>query len=92
MELCRQYGRNGGLLRRTRKAGLVRVRQRQGFATYGAGFSLAEIGELTPSSYQESQIGYVDAKFFPKLIGAHHIHSNGKYSVYDYCKCENLYY
>lgn len=82
-------GRNAGLLRLP-DGTPVRSRQRQGFDQYGAGFSLARIAELTPSTFREEQIAAVAPDFFPKLQGCHHLFSNGKYTVYDCVRTEPL--
>ena len=81
--------RNAGLLRLPDGAP-VRSRQRQGFDLYGAGLSLAKITELTPASFREERIGEITPDFFPKLQGCHHLFSNGRYTVYDFVRTENL--
>jgi hypothetical protein len=80
-------GRNGGILDVVSKFP-VRVRQKQGVNSYGCGLTLARITELTPSSFSEQEIGQIFPNFFPNLNGCHHIHSNGKYTVYDYARNE----
>ncbi len=82
-------GRNGGILD-AESMSPVRGRQKQGFALYGAALSLAKITNLTPSSFCEQEIGRVLPNFFHKIKGCHHMHSNGKFTVYDYCRFENL--
>ncbi len=82
-------GRNAGFLRLA-DGTPVRSRQRQGFDLYGAGFSLARIAELTPSTFREEQIAEVSPDFFPKLQGCHHLFSNGQYTVYDFVRTEGL--
>lgn len=80
-------GRNGGLLAdegdRT-----YRVAQRAGFRTYGDGFAIFRIDELTPDSYRETLVREVRPDFFPNLSGTHHIHSRGGLTVYDFSKDE----
>jgi hypothetical protein len=82
-------GRNGGILDIESKFP-VRVRQKQSFNSYGCGLTLARITEITPSSFSEQEIGQILPNFFPKIKGCHHIHSNGKYTVYDYVRIETL--
>jgi hypothetical protein len=68
----------------------VRGRQKQGFNAYGVALTLARITELTPSSYREEEIGQVSPNFFANIERCHHMHSNGKYTVYDYLRTETL--
>ena len=82
-------GRNGGILDIESKFP-VRVRQKQGFNAYGCGITLARITDITPVSFSEQEIGQILPNFFPKIKGCHHIHSNGKYTVYDYVRTETL--
>ncbi len=80
-------GRNGGLL--TDEEGRTyRVAQRAGFRTYGDGFAILRIDELTPDSYRETLVREVRPDFFPNLAGTHHIHSRGGLTVYDFSKDE----
>ncbi|MCL1595758.1 MAG: hypothetical protein M3132_15560 [Actinomycetia bacterium] len=81
--------RNGGLLDRASNEP-VRCRQAQGFNAYGASLSLAAISELSPTSFEESEIGQILPDFSPGLEGCHHLDSNGAYTVYDYVRRETL--
>ena len=79
--------RNGGIL--DVSVGFpVRCRQKQGFNLYGASLTLARITDLTSNSFSEKNIGQILPNFFPKIKGCHHIHSNEKYTVYDYVRYE----
>ena len=78
-----ETGRNGGILD-AQAACPIRVRQRHGFGQYGAGASLARITDLTPTTFEEREIGTIETNFFPGIKGFHHLHSNGEYTVYDY--------
>ncbi len=80
-------GRNGGLLR-SADGEVFRVRQQQGFARYGSALSIAQITNLTPSSFEERQIHEIRPNFFPRLKGCHHMHSNGRYTAFDFLKIE----
>ena len=51
-----EIGRNGGILDVDGKSP-IRVRQKQGFNSYGSSLTLAEIVDLTTSSYREQEIG-----------------------------------
>jgi len=82
-------GRNGGLLD-SEDDFPVRVRQKQGFNSYGASLSIAKITNLSTSSFREQEIGQIFPNFFSKLEGCHHIHSNGEYTVYDYVRSETV--
>ena len=81
--------RNGGILY-GKNGGIVRCRQKQDFNQYGASLSLAEITELTPSSFKEQEICKILPNFLPKIKGCHHIHSNGDFTVFDYVHVKNL--
>lgn len=82
-------GRNGGIIDLESNSP-VRVRQKQGFNYYGARLTMAQITDLTPSSFSEQEIGQILPNFFRKIKGCHHFHSNGKYTVYDYFRNETL--
>ncbi len=77
--------RNGGLLDADVDCP-VRVRQRHGFKVYGAEMTLAKISDLTPSTFQEEEIARIRPDFFANIEAAHHMHSNGQYTVYDYAR------
>ena len=81
--------RNGGILDLGNRFP-VRGRQKQGFNAYGVALTLARITDLTPSSYSEEEIGQISPNFFPHINRCHHIHSNGKYTVYDFLRKETL--
>ena len=85
-----KIARNGGVLNIKSGKLPIRSRQKQGFGEYGESFSLAQIEELTPSSYKEREIGKFSATFFENIKTCHHIHSNDKYTVYDYMRCESI--
>jgi hypothetical protein len=74
--------RNGGLL--VRGSSTYRVAQRQGFDAYGIGFSIQRISTLTGHAYREEQLCTVEPQFFPGLVGTHHMHSNGRFTVFDF--------
>lgn len=80
--------RNGGIL--SNGAEIIRSRQKQDFNMYGASLTLAKITNLTSSTFREEEIGKILPEFFPKLKGCHHIHSNEKYTVYDFVRTETL--
>jgi hypothetical protein len=74
--------RNGGILFEGDQ--IYRVSQRQGFDQYGAGSGINRITHLSKADYQEEALFAVERNFFKKLIGTHHIHSNGQITVFDY--------
>jgi hypothetical protein len=77
-------GRNAGLL--SDGEWIYRVGQKQGFNFYGKEFSINKIAVLTENEYLETKLCSVEPKFFPKLVGCHHLHSNGSVSVFDYLR------
>lgn len=80
--------RNGGIL--GNGVEIIRSRQKQDFNMYGASLTLAKITSLSPTTFAEEEIGAILPEFFPKLKGCHHIHSNEKYTVYDFVRTETL--
>lgn len=68
----------------------VRVRQKQGFNLYGKSLTLARIMELTPSKFREEEIAAVAPEFFSKIRCAHHLHSNGRYTVFDFLRTDSI--
>ncbi len=74
--------RNGGLLQQNGE--LFRVGQEQGFVTYGKRSRIHRITELTPEHYAEEEVARVMPEFDDGAHGGHHLHSNGKVTVFDY--------
>ena len=81
--------RNGGIVG-LEKGVVIRARQRQGFNIYGGSLSLAKITDLTPDSFSEKEICKILPNFMPNIKGTHQIHSNEKYTVYDYLRNKRL--
>jgi hypothetical protein len=81
--------RNGGILNINGDSP-IRVRQKQTFNFYGKSLTLSKIVNLTPSSFSEKNIGQILPDFFKNINGCHHIHSNEKFTVYDYVKTTSL--
>jgi len=81
-------GRNGGVLRDA-DGTIFRVRQKQGYNQYGMMFSIAKITRLNTEGYEEEFYCEVEPKFFPGLIGTHHMYSAGGITVFDFLKEEN---
>lgn len=75
--------RNGGLLRDDQDR-LYRVRQGQGFARYGAWFTIAEITDLRPDGYDEREIAHIEPLFYKGLRGSHHMHACPGFTVFDH--------
>ncbi len=75
--------RNGGIIFKNNNE-IMRVRQKQGFNFYGESLSLAQIVDLTPSTFKEEKVKEVLPNFFSNISGCHHMHNNYHYTVYDY--------
>lgn len=76
--------RNGGILYDQGK--IYRVSQQQGFDSYGKSAWINEIVSLTPETYEEAPRAKIEPNFFKRLNGCHHMHSDGKFTVFDYVK------
>jgi len=74
--------RNGGILRKDGE--IYRVGQEQGFATYGQAAGIYKIVTLTPDEFVEVKIARVSPEFEDGAHGGHHLHSDGKVTVFDY--------
>jgi hypothetical protein len=77
-------GRNAGLLFDDKC--IYRVGQKQGLGLYGKGFSIHKIAVLNKETYLETEFCAVKPTFFEKLLGCHHMHSNGHTVVFDYLR------
>jgi hypothetical protein len=77
--------RNGGILLQGNT--IYRVSQRQAFDTYGSGFSINRIDLLTPDDYAESE-HLPNRKRFDRRGQVHHMHSKGRFTVFDDCRVE----
>jgi hypothetical protein len=73
--------RNGGLLRDGDR--LFRVSQSQGYDQYGKSAGIREIVELSETVYRESEVGELLPYFAADIVGTHHMHSSGKFTVFD---------
>jgi hypothetical protein len=78
---------------RARNAGLVRsgdsyfrISQGQGLDIYGKRSLVNEILELSISAYSEATVAINTPDFATGLVGTHHMHSNGKITVFDFLK------
>jgi len=75
--------RNGGMV--LDQDSLYRVGQIQTFGIYGGGgVSINQIVELTPSSYKEQIVLKLYPEFQQGIKGAHHFHSNGGITAFDF--------
>ena len=63
---------------------IYRVSQQQGFDVYGKSCTLNRITRLSKSNYEENIVFKIEPNFFNRLKGTHHLHSNGKVTVFDY--------
>ena len=65
--------------------GLVyRVSQQQGFDMYGKSSAINHIIHMSKTDYAENMVFKIEPNFFNGLKGTHHLHSNGKITVFDY--------
>ncbi|HZO11480.1 MAG TPA: hypothetical protein VFB48_05130, partial [Nitrososphaeraceae archaeon] len=63
---------------------VYRVSQQQGFDTYGKSCAINHIRHLTKHHYEENMVFMIEPNFFRRLKGTHHLHSNGKVTVFDF--------
>jgi hypothetical protein len=77
--------RNGGLLE-DEDGTRFRIRQKQAFGRYGAGFTIAQIVTLNEAQFEERVVHEIGPRFLPGIQGSHHMHSNGRFTVYDFVK------
>ena len=79
------FARNGGMV--LDNDSLYRVGQIQTFGTYGGGgVSINQIVELTTSSYKEQSVLKLYPEFQQGIKGAHHLHSEGGVTAFDFLK------
>jgi hypothetical protein len=81
--------RSGGILE-DEDGTRFRVRQKQAFGRYGAGFSIAQIVTLTETGFEERVVHEIGPRFLPGIAGSHHMHSNGRFTVYDFVRKERV--
>jgi len=74
--------RNGGLL--FDGPTIYRVSQCQGFDAYGKAAGINRITVLSRTDYREEAIAAITPDFFPNIKGTHHLHSDGRFTVFDY--------
>jgi hypothetical protein len=80
--------RNGGLLKQG--PNVFRVSQSQGFDRYGKSSSINMINLLTESAYQELSVAEITPTFDANCVGTHHLHSNGRITVFDFAKFSRI--
>lgn len=81
-------GRNGGLL--FNNGDIVRVSQLQGFDSYGSAARLMQIKLLSEEAYEETLLCNLTPTFSKGISGTHHLHSNGRYTVWDFKRRERI--
>ena len=64
-----------------------RVSQKHGFNKYGVEAQLMRIVEITASTYIETPAARIEPKF-NGASGTHHMHSNGRITVFDFQRNE----
>ena len=74
--------RNAGVL--VDDNSVYRVSQHQGFDQYGKGALVNRISILNKAEYLETFVMSIEPHFFKDLKGTHHIHSDGRYTVFDF--------
>ena len=74
--------RMGGIL--FDEGSVYRVSQRQGFNMYGKSSAINRIINLSKTDYIESMVFKIEPNFYKGVLGTHHLHSNGKVTVFDY--------
>ncbi|HLE63087.1 MAG TPA: hypothetical protein VI750_08115 [Pyrinomonadaceae bacterium] len=74
--------RMGGILRDNKT--IYRVAQRQGFDMYGKSSSINKITLLSKDDFIEEKLFKIEPNFFSGIRGTHHMHSNGRVTVYDF--------
>jgi hypothetical protein len=83
-----KMARNGGLL--NGGAELFRVAQDRQYDSYGTSARLFQIVRIDPNEYSEQLVSTIEPSFARGLSGTHHLHSNGKFSVWDFKKWERI--
>ena len=63
---------------------IYRVSQQQGFDMYGKSCTINHISHMSKTGYAENMVFKIEPNFFNGLKGTHHLHSNGKITVFDY--------
>ena len=78
--------RMGGILRDDKT--IYRVSQQQGFDMYGRSSAINRITHLSKDDFVEEELFKIEPNFFAGIKGTHHLHSNGRVTVFDFV--ENL--
>lgn len=81
--------RNGGLLWDGQS--VFRVSQGHAFNFYGKRTRINQIVELTERDYMEVYIGEIGPNFAKGVLGTHHLHSNGKITVFDFVTLSRIF-
>jgi len=74
--------RNGGMVKDGTR--LFRVAQGKGFDMYGKQTSVNEIIKLDDKGYIENCVRVIKPTFRKGISGTHHLHSNGKTTIFDF--------
>ena len=80
--------RNGGIV--FDGDSLYRVAQRRGFLRYGKAIEIRKIIKIDNTGYEETFRYALEPRFSHRIIGGHHLHSNGRYTVFDYLVKERV--
>lgn len=76
--------RNGGILFEGDQ--IYRVSQQHGHDQYGKSAFINKIVHLSKTDYLEETMCKIEPGFSDKILGTHHMHSNGKVTVFDFIK------
>lgn len=76
--------RNGGLIHSGDR--VLRISQRQGFDVYGEDVAIREITRLTPTEFEEQEIGTKSAKNIRGAVSCHHLSACSGFIASDFAK------
>jgi hypothetical protein len=83
-----QKARNGGFFMIDGKP--YRVNQKHNKSKYGVGFSINAIETIGEHFYSETEVLSIEPTFFKDLSGAHHLHMNENFCVYDHSSFQKV--
>ena len=83
-----QKARNGGFFLIDGKP--YRVNQRHKKSKYGTGLAINSIEAIGEHFYSETEVLSIEPTFFKNLSGAHHLHMNENFCVYDHSSFQKV--
>ncbi|MFG1691097.1 hypothetical protein ACGF5M_02885 [Gemmatimonadota bacterium] len=81
--------RNGGVIVEGDR--VFRVCQSQGFGTYGRSTRVFEVDELSEKTFAAKLVMSRNPDFLAGVLGTHHLHCDGRVTVFDFMTRENPY-